>query len=483
MYEQISLGAAMSNDAMEVDEPRSTEGAANGENKIQRSTAIYEADDRFRMTARAYGQYAQTYFARLMIMRPILSKRAETEFPTLKVEQILNLPEGKECLAIGTVYKDMKLKPNVLSEYTKDLGVTAAVGPGAKLVSSDDVLILEDEKARMVLRGAEALINQVVTGVTMIVRGSAAAGGEFEVTDWRFAGIPPPQHSIGSTTAGKSSGKASSVATSSDSSSPRKYVALVSGLGIGSQGGEPLGVSLLVDWLTGVLGSPQDNERAAQVVRVVVAGGLLHSVAKDALAAPTTHTSFRAANHVLQPVKEMDMVLTELASGVPVDVMPGATDPASQSLPQQPLHRCMMPGASAFSTFNSTTNPHRFTVDGVAFLGTSGQNVDDVWKYADIGSSVDILSAMLQWRHLVPTAPDTLIALPQTDADPFVIDQAPAVLFAGNQASYGTRLVTGPEGQRVRLVALPVFSKTGTAVLVDIATLEPHLIQFDAALS
>jgi hypothetical protein len=41
----------------------------------------------------------------------------------------------------------------------------------------------------------------------------------------------------------------------------------------------------------------------AQVVRVVVAGGLLHSVAKDALAAPTTHTSFRAANHVLQPVK------------------------------------------------------------------------------------------------------------------------------------------------------------------------------------
>lgn len=35
------------------------------------------------------------------------------------MEQILNLPEGKECLAIGTVYKEMKLKPNVLSEYTK----------------------------------------------------------------------------------------------------------------------------------------------------------------------------------------------------------------------------------------------------------------------------------------------------------------------------------------------------------------------------
>lgn len=41
----------------------------------------------------------------------------------------------------------------------------------------------------------------------------------------------------------------------------------------------------------------------AQVVRVVVAGNVLHRDAVDALAAPTTHSSFRAANHVLQPVR------------------------------------------------------------------------------------------------------------------------------------------------------------------------------------
>lgn len=53
------------------------------------------------------------------------------------------------------------------------------------------------------------------------------------------------------------------------------------------------------------------------------------------------------------------------------------------------------------------------------------------------------MSGMLEWRHLVPTAPDTLIALPQTDDDPFIISKAPDVLFAGNQAAYGTRLCTG----------------------------------------
>ena len=43
------------------------------------------------------------------------------------------------------------------------------------------------------------------------------------------------------------------------------------------------------------------------------------------------------------------MALTELASGVPVDVMPGACDPASAALPQQPLHRCLFPGAAAYT--------------------------------------------------------------------------------------------------------------------------------------
>lgn len=37
--------------------------------------------------------------------------------------------------------------------------------------------------------------------------------------------------------------------------------------------------------------------------------------------------------------REMDMTLTQLAAGLPVDVMPGEGDPASAALPQQPLHR------------------------------------------------------------------------------------------------------------------------------------------------
>ena len=35
--------------------------------------------------------------------------------------------------------------------------------------------------------------------------------------------------------------------------------------------------------------------------------------------------------------------MAQLAGSVSVDLVPGATDPASGILPQQPLHKCMFP--------------------------------------------------------------------------------------------------------------------------------------------
>ena len=36
---------------------------------------------------------------------------------------VLELEEGKECVIVGTLYKHMKLKPCILDEYSKEVGV------------------------------------------------------------------------------------------------------------------------------------------------------------------------------------------------------------------------------------------------------------------------------------------------------------------------------------------------------------------------
>ena len=89
------------------------------------------------------------------------------------------------------------------------------------------------------------------------------------------------------------------------------------------------------------------------------------------------------------------------------------------------------------------TNPHSFEVDGVHVLGTSGQNVDDVYKYSTLEDRLPILECILDWGHLIPTAPDTLSAYPFPSTDPFVLESAPHVLFAGCQPNFASRQLTG----------------------------------------
>lgn len=146
-------------------------------------------------------------------------------------------------------------------------------------------------------------------------------------------------------------------------------------------------------------------------------------------------------------------------------------------------------------------------------LGHSGQPVEDVLRYssscyglpgpglplADIGScapasgaapsELDALVNTLLWRHLAPTAPDTLTCYPFYDEDPFVLgggeERAPPRLaFSGGARAFGSRWLDcgggGAAGDGVRAVAVPAFWRTHTAVLVNLRspTLEAEAITF-----
>ena len=82
-----------------------------------------------------------------------------------------------------------------------------------------------------------------------------------------------------------------------------------------------------------------------------------------------------------------------------------------------------------------------------------------------------IAEATLRWRHMAPTAPDTLWCHPFFHAEPFVLQNTPDLYIIGNQKQFATRLA-GPSDRQCRIVLVPQFSSTGMVVLVNMRTLK-----------
>ncbi|GAB4851533.1 DNA polymerase delta subunit 2 [Ancistrocladus abbreviatus] len=429
------------------------------EKTLQRKQSHYQnLDNIFCIEKEQYRgqQYSQIYFARLHFMRTLLYSLVPNWKPHIPVCTVLGLEEGKECVIVGTLYKHMKLKPVILDEYSKERSATPIVEP-PNFMHPDDYLVLEDESGRVKLDGSVLLPSEFVTGVVVALLGKETGSGSFLVLDFLEAGLPPQIENP--------------IKPSED-----KYVVFASGLNAAGSASNPLLFQLLVDHITGHLGDEKEQRIAAKIVHVVIAGnsvdiprGLLNG----------QNLASKDLSQLSGPIKELDIMLTQIATGVSLDIMPGPNDPANFALPQQPLHRCLFPGSAAYNTFRCCTNPHFFEPDNIRFLGTSGQNIDNLEMYSEAKDTLEFMERTLKWRHLAPSAPNTLGCYPFTDRDPFLLESCPHVYFVGNQDRYETCLLNGPKAQLVRLVCIPKFCETGVAVALNLRNLECHALSFE----
>jgi len=420
------------------------------EGKFQRKTVLFKSMDSqfFVNPNHSSSQFYSLYTNRLAAISPSLKDKARKKWKDAEiVPHVLQASESR-CIIVGTVIKVMPLKPNVLIEYSKERAILP-IPTDKSFVSPNDSIFLEDESGRAQLLGAIDA-KDFVSGTIIACVGKGTDSGDFEVEEYLFPGFSPqkpfPQ--------GKNKGK---------------YVLLVSGLNICKDDVNPLHFKLLVEFITGNIGSHAEHELQRNIVRVIIAGNSL-CVQSDMTKDVSLRFAKREQSQLTAAVRELDLNLLALCSACHLDLMPGAKDPASFSIPQQPINKCLLPRTSQMSTLNFATNPHKFSLGEVEFLGHSGQPIENMKQYLS-EPNIELAKNTLKWQHMAPTAPDTL-SCTASKHDPFVMTETPHIYFIGNQSQYYSCVENGENGQSVRIIMVPDFSSTQTVVLLDLDTLD-----------
>lgn len=386
-----------------------------------------------------YNQYSNSYDDRLRKLRgPVLQQAQSMWSKTVDsccflavMAACKRFSASSQVVVVGIVFKDMKARPSLVTQYrdaeplSRGVSMPSSVCDASRsFCANDDVVWLEDRSFRMqlVLPGDHKLA--LVTGLVIAVRGSLRGDGRFRVVGWCLAQVP------------------ASLPLKSASSD---FVAFTSGLHLGTDGTTQQMSCLthVVDFLLAGNG----------VKRLIVCGGLFAPELKP--------TDSLGASEVL--LKRL------LSAAMHIDVMPGPHDPTNQSLPQRPVHPCLLPGLRGCKHVCPVTNPYECEVNGFRILGHSGQPVEDILQCTQNKSPMEALVMSLNALHLAPTAPDTLLAQPIPQDDPFVIETVPHVLFSGGHAKADCMWWPSSEGigPGTACVCVPAFHLQPAIVLVN----------------
>ena len=173
--------------------------APSSEPLERRSNPTYKMDDSsfFIRTQQSQNkeilQFATLYWLRLQSIKPAVKEVAEIKWEKdhnlTYVQNILDTKPNQMTVIIGTLFKEMPLKPSILKNLLGTLGTRKF--KNGQYISEEDYAVLEDNSGRVRIKKNEIFIpDNFVTGSILALKGVVDVKGFFEVKDFTYAGIP-----------------------------------------------------------------------------------------------------------------------------------------------------------------------------------------------------------------------------------------------------------------------------------------------------
>jgi len=437
------------------------------EEVISRSQCSYENQSqafKYKNTRKFDLQYFNLYATRYKLLQPKLVTAAKAKWSDkYPVKNLVDLVPEEECIIIGLLFRKMALQPGILNEICDEENIMP-IPVSEKYATDEDIVILEEQQQRIQIIG-DINLPTILTGTGIAAYGYAS-GGKFHVKELSYPLFP----------------KHENIALhQSLHGDEDKFVLFLSGLGIGKEDGNLMNLQLLTDMITGRICGGEDHALFSKVCRVVIAGNSLSEDTEDKDTEKLAkYLSRNTKAKSVSAVECLEDIVVQLGSCVPVDIMPGEFDPTNQFLPQQPMHKCMFPSALRYSTVQGVTNPYKACIGGRSVLGTSGQNVSNIYKFSGLEDRLTALETTLRCGHISPTSPDSLSCYPYENEDPFVLETCPDIYFAGNQPLFESKVLE-EDGRRTLLLLVPTFHMSGVAVLVNLRDFSAHPITIDTS--
>ena len=261
-------------------------------------------------------------------------------------------------------------------------------------------------------------------------------------------------------------------------SKSESYAVLISDLHVGSKHFMRDAFLRFIQWLS------SENDIARKIRFLCVGGDIIDGVGifpnQDAeLTELDTAKQMEAATGLLSMVPKHIKML----------VIPGNHDPGRRALPQPSIPVVRSEGLRRLENCMMLGNPAVVDLNGVKVLMYHGQSLDDVIAATpgmSYGKPALAMKIFLKARHLAPTYGGKTPIAPELE-DMMVISEVPDVLHSGHvhvtdiENYRGTLIVnSGAWQSRTKFQqTMGIIPSPGFAVLVNLATLQPTLIDFN----